>query len=129
MASGSCLYGKVGFSVEEPLPDLYQYHCSLCRTVTGSSNSTALVVPARQLRWLRGEELIRSFVRETGYRNDFCTVCGSTVPNLMRTGDGMWIPAGSFDGPIPSRVGRHLFVASKAEWDEFDDEADATAQR
>ncbi|RVU18121.1 GFA family protein [Methylobacterium oryzihabitans] len=129
MASGSCLCGKVGFGVEEPLPDLYQCHCSLCRKVTGSSHHTALVVPLRQFRWLRGEALIRSFVRETGYRNDFCTVCGSTVPNLMRTGDAMWIPAGSFDEPIPSRVGRHLFVASKAEWDDFDDGAETTARQ
>ncbi len=119
MLTGSCLCGTVAFAVDEPLPDLYQCHCSLCRKVTGSSNNTATVVATSRFRWERGEDAIRSFVRDTGYRNDFCTRCGSTVPNPMRSGEAMWVPAGLLDEPIRAAVTKHLFVASKAEWDEI----------
>ncbi|KMO12631.1 GFA family protein [Methylobacterium platani] len=119
MLTGSCLCGTVAFTVEEPLPGLYQCHCSLCRKATGSSNNTAAIVATSRFRWMRGGEAIRSFVRDTGYRNDFCTTCGSTVPNLMTSGETMWIPAGLLDEPTGAAVTTHLFVASKAEWDEI----------
>jgi len=119
MLTGSCLCGTVAFTVEGPLPGLYQCHCSLCRKVTGSSNNTATLVATSRFRWVRGEESIRSFVRDTGYRNDFCSHCGSTVPNLTTSGDTVWIPAGLLDEPVGAAVTKHLFVASKAEWDEI----------
>ena len=117
MVEGSCLCGTVRFVVEGALPDLYQCHCGLCRKVTGAAANAALTVPAAQFRWTAGEAEMRSFVRDTGYRNDFCTRCGSSVPNPTRDGGGMWIPAGLFDTPIGSRVGKHVFTGAKADWD------------
>lgn len=119
MIQGSCFCGTVRFEIQGELPDLYQCHCSLCRKVTGSSANAATTVPREAFHWTGGREVVRSFVRSTGYRNDFCSTCGSSVPNLDRSGDGVWVPVGLLDTPTAARVTKHVFVASKAEWDEI----------
>lgn len=116
---GACLCGAVAFAISGPLPDLYQCHCSLCRKASGSGAVTALVVPAGRFRWRAGAHTLRSFVRASGYRVDFCPRCGSPCPNPTRDGTGVWIPAGLLDTPVAGRVARHLHVASKAPWDEI----------
>jgi hypothetical protein len=75
------------------------------------------VVPAARFAWLSGNERIASFVGNTGYRNDFCSRCGSPLPST--DGQSFWIPAGLFDEKTSARVVRHIFVGSKADWDEI----------
>ncbi|MBP2228000.1 hypothetical protein J2847_001282 [Azospirillum agricola] len=116
---GSCFCGGVSFEIRGEIPDLYQCHCSLCRKVTGAAANAAFVVPASDFAWRSGEDIVRTFVRDSGYRVDFCSVCGSNVPNPTRTGESVWVPAGLLDEPTTSRVVRHNFVGSKAEWDEI----------
>ncbi|MGD8421220.1 MAG: GFA family protein, partial [Gammaproteobacteria bacterium] len=55
---GRCLCGEVAFELQEPVPNLYQCHCSLCRRVTGSAANAALRIPAAQFAWLAGREQI-----------------------------------------------------------------------
>ena len=78
---------------------------------------------ADQLRWLSGEELVRTFARPSGYGAAFCTVCGSPAPdaNVARTRFG--IPAGLLDGDPPLRVVKRIFVDSKAQWEAISDGA------
>ena len=82
---GECLCGSVSFEIEGDLPNLYQCHCSLCRKATGSSANAATLVNEEHFRWLSGQSEIRSFQKPTGYRSDFCSVCGSPVPFNLRT--------------------------------------------
>jgi hypothetical protein len=114
---GQCLCGKVRFKISGELPLLYQCHCSLCRKQGGSSSNTATVVANEQFRWLAGQEAISSWVKETGFRSDFCSTCGSPVPNPLRNTPYYWVPAGLLDGDNGLEVGVHLFVGSKAAWD------------
>ena len=53
----------------------------------------------------------------------FCSKCGATVPNIFRTGDKYWLPAGGFENLGGAKVENHIFVANKAEWDEICGEA------
>jgi len=116
---GSCLCGDVAFEITGKIPDMYQCHCSLCRKVTGSASNTAFVISARRFRWLAGSEQLSSFTRGVGYRTDFCSRCGSPVPNPSNDGTEIWVPAGLLDEPTDARVTRHVFVGSKAAWDEI----------
>jgi len=114
---GKCLCGSVEFEVLVAAPRLYQCHCSLCRRQGGSSSNTAAIVSAGQLRWLAGEGQISSWVKDTGFRSDFCARCGSPVPNTLRGLPYYWIPIGLLDGGDGLKVFAHLYVGSKAPWD------------
>lgn len=114
---GSCLCGAVTFEVSGSLPQLYQCHCSLCRKQGGATSNTATLVHAEHFRWLSGESRISSYCKPTGFRSDFCSVCGTTLPNPLRNTPYYWVPAGAFDGDAPLEVVLHLHLASKASWD------------
>lgn len=118
---GKCLCGEVEFEVNGPLPNLYQCHCSLCRKLSGSASDTAMFLDREQFRWRRGEDNISSFTKSSGYRSDFCRVCGSNLPHLMQNGRQYWVPAGLLEGEIESVVAAHLFVESKVHWDVIGD--------
>lgn len=114
---GQCLCGKIEFEIFGAFPKLYQCHCSLCRKQGGSASNTALMVSAGNFRWVSGADGISSYVKETGFRSDFCSTCGSPVPNPLKKTSYMWVPAGSLDDSAQLEVAAHIFVGSKASWD------------
>jgi hypothetical protein len=114
---GKCLCGTVEFEIVGALPKLYQCHCSLCRKQGGSSSNTATIVDAENFRWLSGQEHVSSWVKDTGFRSDFCSKCGSPVPNPLRGNPYFWVPVGLLDGSQQSEIAAHLFVGSKAAWE------------
>jgi hypothetical protein len=60
-------------------------------------HNLATLVNARDFRWEEGQEVIASWRKPSGYRNDFCSQCGSTVPNVLRDSPYFWIPLGLLD--------------------------------
>jgi len=119
MAKGKCLCGAIQFEITGSLNNLYQCHCSLCRQVTGSAANTATFVAEPDFVWLKGEQHIRSFVKDSGYRNDFCSQCGSSVPNKLRDTAYYWVPAGLLESSEELKVVAHLYTDSKAQWDQI----------
>ncbi|MGC3873119.1 GFA family protein [Halomonas sp. GXIMD04776] len=115
---GECLCGEVKFEIEGKIRNLYQCHCSLCRRATGAAANAATFVTAQRFRWVSGENEIRSFLKPTGFRSDFCSICGSPVPNRLRGTDMVWVPAGLLDELIESRVSAHLHITSAAPWEQ-----------
>ena len=114
---GRCLCEQIHFEVAGTDFKLYQCHCSLCRRQSGSSSNAATIAANRNFRWVRGEELIASWVKPSGFRSDFCSVCGSPVPNPLRGLPYVWVPAGLLDGGGQLEIIAHLHMASKAPWD------------
>ncbi|MFZ1829741.1 MAG: GFA family protein [Candidatus Competibacteraceae bacterium] len=114
---GKCLCNAVEFEIIGVVPKLYQCHCSLCRKQGGSTSNTATVVALENFRWLSGQERISSFVLPTGFRSDFCSTCGSTVPNSLRNTPYVWVPAGLFESSEKLEIAVHLYVGSRASWD------------
>ncbi len=114
---GRCLCGAVEFEVFGVMPNLYQCHCSDCRKATGSSANAATFVSAEQFRWIRGEDKIVSFKKNSGYRNDFCSVCGSSVPNSLKDTNKVWVPAGLLEETNNLKIAVHLYMGSRASWE------------
>jgi len=112
---GSCLCGSVEFNISNISKNIYQCHCSLCRKQGGSSSNSGTVVPLNALEWVKGKEHIKSWVKESGFRSDFCSTCGGPVPNPLRGLEYYWIPVGTLeDGPF--EIVANLYTDSKAEW-------------
>lgn len=116
---GSCLCGEVRFELEGKFERFYLCHCEHCRKDTGSAHAANLFSPGGQLKWLSGADRVRQFnLPGTRHSRSFCTACGSALPSVQMDGGLIVVPAGSLDSEVPLRPDAHLFVSSRAHWDE-----------
>lgn len=117
--AGSCLCGEVRFEIAGEFERFYLCHCEHCRKDTGSAHAANLFSSTAALQWISGEELISRFdLPATRHSKCFCRVCGSALPMLQMNGALLVVPAGSLTDRIPIRPTAHIFVASRACWDE-----------
>ena len=119
MIRGSCLCGAIQFEVTGKTTDLGMCHCSKCRKVSGVAPSASLMTRRDGLEWVSGEDQITKFKLPTGWGVWRCSVCGSPVPMLHPGGGAYWVPAGLLDSDPGVRIKGHIFVGSKAPWDEI----------
>ncbi len=125
---GQCLCTRVVFELTPPIPDIYQCHCSLCRQVSGAASNAAMIISAAQFGWIRGQQDIRQFATDSGFKSHFCAHCGSPLPNLTRDDTAYWIPAGLLRESDGINVAAHLYVDSKAQWDQIATQAECFAE-
>lgn len=122
MVSGQCNCGAVRFEIDADLPGIYVCHCSICRRSTGSQGIAVVVFPKEQLRWLAGEDQVATWKKPgADWQTWFCRTCGSPVPGENDAAT-MFAPAGTLSqGAESLRVLHHVWVGSKAPWDEIGD--------
>ncbi|MEJ2765646.1 GFA family protein [Photobacterium sp. MCCC 1A19761] len=117
--SGSCLCGAVKFEIHGVFDSFYLCHCSRCQKDTGSAHGANLFSATAQLTWLQGQAFVKTFqLPSTRHCKSFCAECGSALPNVQMDGTLLVVPAGSLDSSLANRPDAHLFMSSKAEWDE-----------
>jgi hypothetical protein len=119
MIRGSCLCGDVRFEYARAVTPVSMCHCSQCRKVSGVASNAVVIVPLDDFRWIAGEELRRTFVRPSGWQTTFCSRCGSPLPQSIRGAAAYWVPVGLLDDDPQTHVGGHIWVGSKASWDEI----------
>ncbi|MBL0141670.1 MAG: GFA family protein [Betaproteobacteria bacterium] len=115
--TGGCLCGAVKYEVTgEPVRFLH-CHCSRCRKATGTGHASNLFLQPGTLKWLAGEEQVRSFKvpEATRFTNSFCATCGSRLPRQAGP-DMVLIPAGSLDVEPPIKPQARIFTGSRANW-------------
>ncbi len=117
MLRGKCLCGKVSFEISGDIPAMYQCHCSLCRKQSGAASSAATIVARDTFRWACGEGNISSWVKDTGFRSDFCSTCGAPVPNPLRDLPYVWVPVGLLEDAQDLVIRLQVFTESRAKWD------------
>lgn len=120
---GQCLCGEVQFEISGEIPNLYQCHCKLCRKQGGSSANAATIIDKDQFSWRSGEESISHYKKTTGFSSDFCSICGSPVPNKLRDSHLIWVPAGLLENDEKFKVVAHIYTQSKANWDDISSSA------
>lgn len=128
MLHGECNCGAVAFEIDADLTDVFICHCSICRRFTGSNGIAVVLSDNDAFRLLRGEDRTTHWKKpDADWECWFCRVCGSPVPGTndpART----FIPAGLISGAHGLKVSHHLFVGSKAEWDEIGDQGHRHAE-
>jgi len=116
---GSCLCGEVRFAVEGEFERFYLCHCEYCRKDTGSAHAANLFSSTAVLKWLSGEGEVRQFdLPATRHSKCFCRNCGSALPHKQMNGDLLVVPAGSLNSEVLIRPNAHIFVSSRARWDD-----------
>lgn len=116
---GSCLCKKVSFAIDGAFNRFFLCHCSYCRKDTGSAHCANLFANGAKLTWLTGDDNVTVFNLEpTRHTKSFCKTCGSALPTLLNNGEVLMVPAGCLDEDIPIKPNAHIFMASRANWDE-----------
>lgn len=122
MAKGECNCGAVKYAIDVDPSDVFVCHCSICRRATGSNGIAVVVVPNDRFRWVSGTEHVVTWKKpNANWQMSFCNVCGSPLPG-ENDATRMFVPAGSIvQGGDMLRVAHHVWVGSKASWDEIGD--------
>jgi len=116
--SGECFCGSVSYAIDGALRNARSCHCSRCRKVFGGAASAYAEVNADQFSWLAGEQKISVYQPAPEWGLCFCSVCGSTLCGLYQ-GKVHGVTLGSVNGDPGVTLEKHIFVGSKAPWDEI----------
>lgn len=122
---GSCLCGKIAFSVSEFEPLVGHCHCAMCRKFHGAAFSTFVEVKLEHLTWLRGESELSSYQAENDTVRQFCQHCGSSlmfISSFNQQAKTVEIALACFDTELPVNPDAHIYLASKVSWYSPDDD-------
>lgn len=122
--NGSCLCGKITFSVDELLPVIGHCHCTMCRKFHGAAFSTFAEVKNDHFHWLSGENLISSYKAANGSVRKFCQCCGSSLifeSKYNRNDQTTEIALAAFDSLEHVEPNAHIYTESKVDWLELND--------
>ena len=120
--SGECFCGGVRDEVRGELKDARSCHCSRCRKVFGGAASAYAEVEANSFSWVAGQEKTTVYESVPGWGMRFCSVCGSMLCGVYQ-GEVHGVALGSVNGDPGVTLRRHIFVGSKAPWDEIGGDA------
>ncbi len=115
---GSCFCGVVEYKIEGQLLDARSCHCSRCRKAFSAQASAYALVKPGDFSWLSGEKFVTSYQSLDGPGLLFCSQCGSTLCGTYK-GEVNGISLGCVDGDPKIEIGMHIFVNSKASWEEI----------
>jgi hypothetical protein len=120
---GSCLCGAVAYEIAGDLGGIRNCHCSRDRKARSSAYAADLDADPRDLRWIRGEELLATYKLPESrcFWTCFCRACGSSMPLEVPGTGGVLVPGGSLDDDPGVREQLHMFCGSKAPWFEITD--------
>lgn len=116
---GSCLCGRVTFSVTGELGPVDACHCVQCRKQSGHVFASTDV--PRTALTVEGSENLSWYKSSLKVRRGFCSHCGSSLFWDPIEKDWIGIAMGAFDSPTGTRLGVHIFVAEKGDYYEIRD--------
>ena len=120
MYTGGCLCGGIRFEISGAISNIICCHCSECRKAQGSAFATNGVVAQTNFKLLSGEQLLTRYEPTPGYAKFFCSRCGSPISSKSDQKPGqVRVRLGTIDSDISERPMAHIFVGSKANWEEI----------
>ncbi|WP_196161832.1 GFA family protein, partial [Reinekea sp. G2M2-21] len=96
--------------------DARSCHCSRCRKAFSSQASAYALVDPSEFQWVSGAEFLTSYVGVHGFGLQFCKKCGSTLCGIYQ-GEVHGVTLGCLNEDPEIKIGRHIFVGSKASWE------------
>ena len=118
----SCLCGGIAFEIDGSVRDPLYCHCVMCRKAHGTVFRARGRIRTVDVRWLRGQDLLRFYESSPGEHRGFCSVCGSNIYTKFDVRpQELGLALGILDDDPGSRPSCHVFVASKAPWHEITD--------
>jgi hypothetical protein len=95
----------------------------MCRKSHGTAFSTFARVNAAEFRYTAGADHVRAYRSSLPIERTFCDTCGGRLTvRFDGMPDTVWVSVGTLEGDPGVRAHSHMFVRSKAVWEEINDE-------
>jgi len=102
----------------------------ILEALTEPLNNIVSAVKSADFRIIKGQDALKTYRTDGGVDRIFCGHCGSplitkreTQPEIVR------LRIGSLDTPAGKKIAMHIFVDSKADWDDIHDAAPQFVER
>ena len=118
---GRCLCGRVRYEITGPLFNADHCHCSMCRRQHGAAFSTYAELNPGDFKWISGEDHVKVYETLAGAGWCFCSECGSSLAGTEK-GRITTVTLGTVEGDPGIKPESHIFVGSKAQWHEINDD-------
>lgn len=119
--TGSCVCGKINFSVEDDFIYAGYCHCSQCRKSSGASGTAIGGVVKGKFNVIKGAELIKRFQRTQDTISCFCELCGSSLFGEKPSRNMIHVRYGALNQSPSLLPQAHMHVSSKADWYQIND--------
>lgn len=122
MIKGSCCCGTVQFELSEEPTMMGTCHCTRCRKVGAS---TLVFVNSSSFKITSGRDKIATYKAVAPYKYDrcFCSVCGSSLGEVLSGSKSFPVSANCFDGELGIENQFHEFTSEKPNWLKIGDDA------
>jgi len=88
----------------------------MCRKAFSSQASAFARINPGDFSWESGENLLTAYESKTDAGLKFCSKCGSTLCGTYK-GNVIGVTLGCVEGDPEIKIGKHIFVGSKASWE------------
>ena len=124
VVSGSCLCGSIVYEVAKIETATAHCHCIMCRKFHGAAYATFGEAKVSNFRWVKGEELLKTYTAENGTLRKFCADCGSSLifESADCARDIIEFSLGTLDTTSNAEPDAHIYTAYKADWSEITDD-------
>lgn len=124
MHSGSCLCGTVRYEIRGDIGPGFFCHCTRCRKASGTAFASNAVVSADDFVLVAGADALKTYVADTGLHRAFCGHCGAPIFSRREGVDQVRVRLGTLDSALGAGHApqAHIYVDSKADWWEIDDD-------
>lgn len=120
MYKGGCLCGAVRYEISGTIRNIVYCHCSRCRKAQGSAFATNGIVRATDFTIVSGESELTGYEATPGQKKYFCRHCGSPIiSRSTNKPDEVRVRIGTIESDISERPQAHIFVTSKANWEDI----------
>jgi hypothetical protein len=118
---GRCYCGAVGYEVADAFLYAGICHCSQCRLATGAASKPFAGIEREKLRVSKGADNLL-IVGDALTHDTHCRNCGSLLFSVVQAGTRVHVAMGSLVDAPTIRPTEHIFVDSRAAWDEINDD-------
>lgn len=130
MHQGSCLCGSVRYEIHGDISSPIICHCQKCRKVNGSAYAVNGLIKSAEFKLLTDPAVLKEYSSSEGVYRVFCGNCGAPIYSRRDNDPAHYrLRLGLLDTPLPQPPQAHIFVASKAEWEQICDNLPQYAER
>ena len=113
---GTCLCGKVSFSVSGFSEQAANCYCSMCQKFHGAAFGTLVGVSG--LIWNSGVEFLKHYIADNGTVRTFCGECGSSLGFRVKDApmEEMELAIATFNDDIPVTIDAQIYTKYRSNW-------------